>query len=101
MLPERRAAFKDRDVAPRRLADVEYADVEAWLKGPPELRRPLIQRLRPRAHDPEFRKALIANMRFHPEWDRILFPEKYEPKPKPPPPPTPAADAPPAPVPKQ
>jgi hypothetical protein len=100
-LPERRATFKDRDVAPRRLADLEYADVEAWLKGPPELRRPLIQRLRPRAHDPEFRKALIANMRFHPEWDRILFPEKYEPKPKPPPPPTPAADAPPAPVPKQ
>ena len=27
-----------------------------------------------------FREALIANMRFHWEWDRILFPEKYAPK---------------------
>ena len=42
-----------------------------------------MQRLRARAQDPEFRKALIANMRFHPEWDRILFPEKYLPKPVP------------------
>lgn len=101
-LPERLAAFKDRDVAPRRLADLTYEDVEPWLKGPPELRRPLMQRMRARAHDPEFRKALIANMRFHPEWDRILFPEKYLPKPTPSvdaakAPPT-AADAAPAPA---
>lgn len=82
-LPERLATFKDRDVAPRRLADVTYEDVEPWLKGPPELRRPLMQRMRARAQDPEFRKAVIANMRFHPEWDRILFPEKYLPKPTP------------------
>jgi hypothetical protein len=91
-LPERLARFKDRDVSPRRLADLAYQDVEPWLKGPPELRRPLMQRLRARAQDPEFRKALIANLRFHPEWDRILFPEKYLPKPPP------AADAAPAPA---
>jgi hypothetical protein len=100
-LPERRPGFKDRDVPPRRLAELEYGDVEAWLKGPPELRRPLMQRLRPRAQDPEFRKALIANMRSHPEWDRILFPEKYEPKPKPPPPPAAEPAPAPAPAPKQ
>lgn len=82
-LPERLAAFKDRDVSPRRLGDLSYEAVEPWLKGPPELRRPLMQRMRARAQDPEFRKALIANMRFHPEWDRILFPEKYLPKPTP------------------
>jgi hypothetical protein len=39
--------------------------------------------MRARAHDPEFRKAVIANMRFHPEWDPIIFPEKYLPKPPP------------------
>jgi hypothetical protein len=94
-LPERLAGFKDRDVSPRRLGDLAYEEVEPWLKGPPELRRPLMQRMRVRAQDPEFRKALIANMRFHPEWDRILFPEKYLPKP------APAADAPSAPTPKQ
>jgi len=86
-LPERLAGFKDREVSPRRLGDLAYEDVEPWLKGPPELRRPLIQRMRVRAQDPEFRKAVIANMRFHPEWDPIVFPEKYLPKPPP------AADA--------
>src|SRR3954468_25004530 len=79
-LPERLARFKDRDVSPRRLGELAYQDVEPWLKSPPEVRRPLMQRLRAHAQDPEFRKALIANMRFHPEWDRILFPEKYLPK---------------------
>jgi hypothetical protein len=87
-LPQRLAKFKDREVSPRRLGDLAYEDVEPWLKGPPELRRPIAQRLRARANDPEFRKAVIANMRFHPEWDRILFPEKYEPKPPPGPGPT-------------
>jgi hypothetical protein len=82
-LPERLAMFKDRDVSPRRLGDLAYQDVEPWLKGPPELRRPMMQRLRARVQDPEFRKAVIANMRFHPEWDRIVFPEKYLPKPPP------------------
>ena len=82
-LPERLAGLKDREVSPRRLGDLAYEDVEPWLKGPPELRRPLIQRMRARAQDPEFRKAVIANMRFHPEWDPILFPEKYLPKPPP------------------
>jgi len=94
-LPERLTALKDREVSPRRLGDLAYADVEQWLKGPPELRRPLIQRMRARAQDPEFRKAVIANMRFHPEWDRILFPEKYLPKPPP------AADTVKAPAPSQ
>src|ERR1041385_1439655 len=82
-LPERLAAFKDRDVSPRRLGDLTYEEVEPWLKGPPELRRPLMQRMRARAQDPEFRKALIANLRFHPEWDPMLFPEKHLPKPPP------------------
>jgi hypothetical protein len=82
-LPERLALFKDREVAPRRSGELAYADVEPFLKGPPELRRPLMQRLRARARDPDFRKALIANMPSHPEWDRVLFPEKYKPKPSP------------------
>jgi hypothetical protein len=82
-LPERLAKHKDREVAPRRLGDLAYADVEAWLKGPPDLRRPMMQRLRSHAREPQFRKALIANLSFHPEWDRILFPDKYKPKPPP------------------
>jgi hypothetical protein len=44
--------------------------------------------------DVAFRSALVANLRSHPEWDPILFPEKYKPKP----PPEPPAVAPPPPA---
>ena len=37
-------------------------------------------RFRPRLADPAFRSELIANLKYHPEWDPILFPEKYKPK---------------------
>jgi hypothetical protein len=79
-LPSRMARYKDRPVLPRQLDLVSYAEVETWLKAPPAVRRPLMARFQPRAHDPAFRAALVANLRFHPEWDPILFPEKYRPK---------------------
>jgi hypothetical protein len=79
-LPARMARYRDRPVQPRQLDLVSYAQVEIWLKAPPAIRRPLLARFRPRAHDPAFRAALVANLRFHPEWDPILFPEKYLPK---------------------
>lgn len=76
-LPSRIARYKDRPVQPRRVDDVSYAEVEAWLKAPPEIRRLLFARFQPRASDPAFRSGLIANLKFHPEWDTILHPEKY------------------------
>ena len=79
-LPSRMARYKEREAQPRRIEDVSYADVEAWLKAPPAIRRPLVSRFQPRASNPAFRSGLIANLKFHPEWDPILFPEKYEPK---------------------
>ena len=78
-LPSRMARYKDREAQPRRIEDVSYADVELWLKAPAGIRRPLVARFEPRAADPKFRSALEANLRFHPEWDPILFPEKYLP----------------------
>lgn len=79
-LPSRMARYKEREAQPKRVDDVSYADVEAWLKAPPAIRRPLVARFEPRASDPKFRAGLEANLRFHPEWDPILFPEKYETK---------------------
>jgi hypothetical protein len=79
-LPSRMARYKDREVQPKRSDDVSYAEVEAWLKAPPAIRRPLVARFESRASDPKFRASLEANLRFHPEWDPILYPEKYEPK---------------------
>jgi hypothetical protein len=79
-IPPRLSRFKDREIAPKRGDEITYADVEAWLKTNRDVRRPLIQRWRSRASDPAFRTALIANLKDHPEWDPILFPEKYKPK---------------------
>jgi len=83
-LPARGAKYKDREVSPKPAGELGYAEVELWLKAPPEIRRPVMQRFIRKADDPVFRQALIANLRFHFEWDPILFPEKYKPKEPPP-----------------
>ncbi|MBC7955761.1 MAG: hypothetical protein H7Y33_07825 [Cytophagales bacterium] len=79
-LPSRAALFKDRDVVPKRLGDITYADVAGWIDAD-GLRAGFVTRWKALAQDAEFRKGLIANLRNHPEWDRTLFPEKYLPKP--------------------
>jgi hypothetical protein len=86
-LPVRVVKYKDREVSPRPLGELDYADVEMWLKAPGEIRRVVMRRFIRKADDPAFRQALVANLRYHFEWDPILFPEKY--KPKEPPPDTP------------
>jgi hypothetical protein len=77
-LPSRMARYKERETQPKRVDEVSYADVEAWLKAPPAIRRPLVARFEPRASDATFRAGLEANLRFHPEWDPILYPEKHQ-----------------------
>src|SRR6185436_14823101 len=77
-LPSRLDKFKDVKIEPKKTQDFAYADVEAWLKSTPSIRKFLVPRWQGKARDLEFRKALIANLKDHPEWDRILFPEKYE-----------------------
>jgi hypothetical protein len=77
-LPSRMARVGQRAVQPRSLQPVSYADVETWLKAPLSIRRSMPARFKSRAADPAFRAAVQANLRFHPEWDPILFPEKYE-----------------------
>ena len=92
-LPSRMERFRDQEVKPKEAPDFGYADVELWLKAEPYIRRPFVQRWKAKAFkDPVFKQAIVANMSSHPEWDPILFPEKYLPKEPPPaPPPAPAA----------
>lgn len=82
--PRRLERWKDQEVAAKAGPDIAYADVEAWLKAEPAVRRPLMQRWRAKAKEGAFRAALTANLGAHPEWDPILFPEKYLPKTPPP-----------------
>ncbi len=79
-LPARAAQFKARDIAPRRLDDMRYADAAAWLGAEPLLRSFFVTQWRALARRAEFRAGLVDNMRAHPEWDRVVFPEKYLPK---------------------
>lgn len=79
-LPARLERFRERAVTPRDAPAFAYADVEDWLKAEPAVRRPLMQRWRAKSGEPAFRAALVANLATHPEWDPILFPEKYKPK---------------------
>lgn len=81
-LPSRAATFASREVAPKPLADIGYAEAEPWIDAE-GLRAYFVTRWKPLAQNPAFREGLAANMANHPEWDRILFPEKYLPKPAP------------------
>ena len=65
-LPSFAAKFKDVDTVPKKTADFTYADVEAWLKSTPAVRKVLVPRWRAKAKDPAFRSALAANMKDHP-----------------------------------
>lgn len=89
--PLRIDRFKDRPVQAKEAPGFGYADVRSWLQAEPPVRRPLMQRWRGKAREPAFRADLVAHLAAHPEWDPILFPEKY--LPKEPPPPRPAAAA--------
>ncbi|MEO8804952.1 MAG: hypothetical protein ABI433_02645 [Burkholderiaceae bacterium] len=80
-LPTRAALFATRDVAPKRLAPITYADVQPWVDAEAALRPLFVARWKTLAQTPDFRKGLVAGLRAHPEWDRTLFPEKYLPKP--------------------
>jgi hypothetical protein len=82
-LPPRMALYKERDVEPRRLQEVNYAGVEAWLKAPPAIRRPLVARFEPLASDAAFRASLVENLKYHPEWSSVLYPGAKEGAPEP------------------
>jgi FecR-like protein len=69
---------RNKNLEPTREHEATYPEVEPWLKASSPIRRPLVERFHLRAKDPQFRGKLIENLAAHPEWDRVLFPEKYE-----------------------
>ena len=79
-LPSRIDKYREREVKPRRDRRLRLCRRGAVAEGHAGIRRPLMQRWHTKAREPAFRPALIANLRSHPEWDPILFPEKYLPK---------------------
>ena len=79
-LPVRLDRLKNRRSEPKREHEVTYAEVEVWLNAGSAIKRDFVKRFEVRSKDSEFRRKLIENLREHPEWERVLFPEKYAPK---------------------
>ena len=80
-LPRRAARFQASPVEPGAGTPVDYASATSWINGEPALRALAVQRFAPRASDRAFRAALLKDLRAHPEWHRVLFPERYLPRP--------------------
>jgi hypothetical protein len=68
----RAAAFKGREVEARPALAPSYAELQPWLNAEPALRRDFPRRFAARWNEPDFRNALTANMRQHPEWQAWL-----------------------------
>jgi len=76
-LPLRAARFEGSKVEPESPPQaVGYHDVASWINAEQALRPAFVQRFAARAGDPSFRAPLIAELRSHPEWTRVLFPEQ-------------------------
>ena len=77
-LPARAAKFKERSVAPKRSGDFTYAEVQDWINSVPAVRRAMVSHWQAKLADPAFRSAIVAGLKEHPEWDRLINPDKHQ-----------------------
>lgn len=80
-LPRRAALWQGRAVEAGTGSEPPYASVARWINAEALLRPSFVQRFAPLARERGFRAGLVAELRAHPEWTRVLFPEKFKPKP--------------------
>ena len=80
-LPRRALLWQGRVVEAGAGSEPAYASVAPWINAEVLLRPSFVQRFAPLARDRGFRAGLVAELRAHPEWTRLLFPEKFKPKP--------------------
>ncbi|MEP6873133.1 MAG: hypothetical protein ABI887_02130 [Burkholderiales bacterium] len=82
-LPRRAAQWQGRSVQPGPPSEPGYASLAPWLNAEAALRPPFVKRFRPLAHDRAFRASVVADLRAHPEWGWVVFPDKYKTRSKP------------------
>ena len=82
-LPSRAERFREREVPAKPLGGFTYAEVEPWLDAEATVRRRFPREWASKANDEAFRERLEAGLARHPEWERVLYPERFEPKPPP------------------
>jgi hypothetical protein len=76
-LPSRYSIFVSKTVEPQNPRAFTYTDVEPWVNGEAAVRRQFVGLWIRKVNDPAFRGPLDRDLAMHPEWDRILHPEKY------------------------
>lgn len=77
-LPLRSAALAGRTITAKPAPAPSYADLREWLTAERPLRRNFTRRFGPRVQEASFRAALADNLAQHPEWEPVLFPERFE-----------------------
>ena len=93
-LPPRAALLVNKRPTLKALGPIDYAGMQPWLTSEPLVRLPLARQWRPMAADRAFRAELATHLAAHPEWERVLYPERFLPKPRRPMPPRTPAMAP-------
>lgn len=76
-LPLRLPALQGRKVEARAAPAPTYADLREWLVAERALRRNFTRRFATHARTPPFRAGLVENLMQHPEWEPVLFPERF------------------------
>jgi hypothetical protein len=77
-LPSRYSIYASRAMEPQNQRTFVYSEVEPWLNAEGSIRRQFVALWIRKVNDPAFRGPLDRDLAMHPEWDRILHPEKYE-----------------------
>lgn len=76
-LPLRSKAFAGRSASGRPAPGPSYADLRDLLTAEPPLRRGFVRRFTERSRDKDFRAGLVDNLLAHPEWEPVLYPERF------------------------
>jgi hypothetical protein len=71
-LPALYAKVKDVQREPSREHDTTYAEAATWLNANKTVRHGLVARYQARLKDADFRAGLTADMRSHPEWEKVV-----------------------------
>ena len=78
-IPSRASLFKNRPEPPSQPnEELGYADAVPWLGAEMAVRNLLVTRWRQHLNA-DLRSGLSSHIKVHPEWDRVLFPDKYQP----------------------
>lgn len=80
-LPRRAPLFKATVVEAPSGTELGYADISPWIHAEAVLRPGFVRRFGALARDRQLRASLVAELRSHPEWNRVLFPDKVRPRP--------------------